>query len=153
MAPTRLNGCWTWTALCGSLLLVGCTDLFEQASGDGEKESILGKKTQDIGKFDPKAGKAVSDSKVRATNPVTAPLEAYGPMVEQISKAEIEHAVKLFQAMNGRYPKDHDEFMREVIKKNRIQLPVLPGDKRYEYDVQNHELVVVDASPEAPAPQ
>ena len=130
----------------GLLLLTGCTETTAEPKKD--PGSIIGKKTQKIGKFDPKAGKRVSDSKIRATDPITAPLSAYGPMLEKISKSQIEHAVRLFHGFNNRYPKDYDEFMAEIIKKNRIKLPVLPGRMRYEYDEANHKLVIV----EEPAP-
>lgn len=109
-------------------------------------DSIIGKTTQNVTEFDSKAGANVSDSKVRAdvTNPVTAPVMAYGPMLEQISKSHIEHAVNLFQATEGRYPADLAEFMEKIIKANNIKLPVLPGGKQYQYDVENHKLVVID---------
>jgi hypothetical protein len=45
-------------------------------------------------------------------------------------------------------PKDHEEFMTQIIKKNNIQLPVLPGGRQYQYDVENAELVVVEAEKE-----
>jgi hypothetical protein len=43
--------------------------------------------------------------------------------------------------------------MEKIIKANNIQLPVLPGNKIYQYDVENHKLVVVEApaAPDAPA--
>jgi hypothetical protein len=72
-------------------------------------------------------------------------LSAYGPMLEKISTSYIEAALNLFKANEDRYPNDYDEFMEKIIKDNRIQLPVLPGGKRYQYDVENHKLVVVDA--------
>ncbi|MBI1344699.1 hypothetical protein GC163_00270 [bacterium] len=137
----------------GLILLVlasGCMQALEdQVKKD--PNNIVGKKTQDIGEFDPNAGAAVSDSKVEVTNPITGPLEAYGPMVERISKTHVEHALNLFNATEGRYPESYDEFMEKIIKANNIQLPVLPGGKKYQYDVPNHQLVVVDA-PVEPAP-
>ena len=42
-------------------------------------------------------------------------------------------------------PKDYDEFMSQIIKRNNIQLPVLPGNRRYQYDPEKFELVVVEA--------
>jgi hypothetical protein len=124
------------------VLLAGCMDsLGEQTKKD--PNSIIGKKTDKIENFDPKAKQEVSDSKVRADDPILAPLQAYGPMVEQISKMEIEHAVDLFNASEGRYPKDHEEFMTKIIKANSIKLPVLPGGWKYAYDVPNHKLEVV----------
>jgi len=111
-----------------------------------EKSGIIGKTTQDIGEFDPKAGEKVSDSKVRVSDPILAGPQAYGPMVEQISKSQIAHALNLYQALNGHYPRTHAEFMTEIIQKNKIGLPVLPGNMRYQYVVANHKLVVIEAA-------
>jgi hypothetical protein len=134
-------------------LLAGCTEsLSDQAKKD--PNSIIGRKTDKIEKFDPKAKQEVSDSKVRADDPVLAPLQAYGPMVEQISKMEVDHAVELFNASEGHYPKDYDEFMTRVVKPNNIKLPVLPGGWKYAYDVPNHKLEVIRAegAPQVPEP-
>ena len=130
------------SAAMGLFVLPGCMDaLEEQAKPTG---SIIGKKTQEIGKFDPNADQKISDSKVKVDDPVLGSLQAYGPMLEQISKTHIDHAVRLFHALEGRYPRDYDEFMTEIIKKNDIELPVLPGKLTYEYDEENHKLVVVE---------
>ena len=132
--------------LCLSLLLCcsGCMESLENQTKKS-KNSIIGKKTQDIGQFDPNGVASVSDSKVRVTNPITSGVEAYGPMLEQISKIHITGAVNFFEAENARYPKDYDEFMEKIIRANKIELPVLPGGKKYQYDVANHSLVVIDA--------
>jgi hypothetical protein len=124
----------------------GCMDsISEQTKKD--PNVIIGKKTDDIGEFDPKAKREVSDSKVRVDDPILYPLQAYGPMVEQISKSHVEHALQLYEAEHGHYPRDHKEFMEGVIKPNQIQLPVLPAGAKYQYDVKNHKLVVVKAQP------
>jgi hypothetical protein len=125
-------------------LLCGCSESLEKQT-QKSKTSIIGKTTQEIGQFDPNAGLTVSDSKIQATDPLTAGTSAYGPMLEKISKSHIEHAVRLFEAENGHYPKNYEEFMEKIIKANQIQLPLLPGGKRYQYDEANHALVVVDA--------
>lgn len=137
----------TWICLSLATLLCGCMkSLDEQAKKS--PDSIINKKTQEIGKFDPNAGNKVSDSKVHVTDPILAGPQAYGPMLEQIHKSYVQQAVNLFQANNDRFPKDYDEFMTEIIKANNIQLPVLPGGKKYQYDEVNHALVVVDGSAE-----
>jgi len=63
----------------------------------------------------------------------------------------VAHALNLFNASEGRL----SEFLRRVhdadIKENNIKLPVLPGGKKYQYDVEKHELVVIDASTDTPA--
>lgn len=129
-------------------LLSGCMQTLEEQTKK-DPNSIIGKKTQEVGEFDPNAGAKVSDSKIHATDPITAPVSAYGPMVEQIMKSHIEAALNLFNASEGRYPNSHEEFMTRIIKENNIQLPVLPGGNKYQYDVENHKLVVVE--PPAPA--
>ena len=131
------------------LLCAGCMQSLEEQTKK-DPNSIIGKKTQNIGEFDPNAGAKVSDSKIHATDPITAPVSAYGPMLEQISKTHIEGAIRLFEATEGRYPNSHEEFMTAIIKANNIQLPVLPGGKQYQYDVANHQLVVVDGPAASP---
>ena len=76
---------------------------------------------------------------------VTGATSAYGPMLEKISKIEIDANLNIFNANEGRYPKDHEEFMTKIIKEYNVKLPVLPGGKQYQYDVENHRLVVIDA--------
>ena len=137
----------TVISLSIALFLCGCMQSLEDQTKKSEN-SIIGKKTQDVGKFDPKADNKVSDSKVHISDPITGPLQAYGPMLEQISKSQIKQAVDLFQASNDRFPKDYDEFMEQIIKANQIQLPVLPGGKKYQYDEVNHTLVVVEGPAE-----
>lgn len=131
-----------------SLLLVviacsGCMKPLDQQVQKDPERGIIGKKTQDIGKFDPQAGKKVSDSKVRVDDPLLYGAQAYGPMVEQISKGAVAQALKLYEAEHGRYPRDYDEFMDKIIKANNIRLPVLPFGHKYQYDETKHELVVV----------
>ena len=140
---------WTRCAFC--LILVtacGCGMQSLEDQTTKSPDSIIGKKTQDIGEFDPKAGAKVSDGKINATDPITAPLSAYGPIMERFSEIQITPVINLFHATEDRYPKDYDEFMEKIIKANNIKLPVLPGGKKYQYDVENHKLVVIEAAVE-----
>jgi len=106
--------------------------------------SIIGKTTQDVGQFDPNAGAKVNDLKVQASDPLTAVSGTYTAALGRLEISQIEHAVNLFHASEDRYPKDMDEFMQRIIKENNIKLPVLAGGKKYQYDVENHTLVIVD---------
>ncbi len=123
-----------------------------QAKRDAEakkkKGGIFRKTTQDIGKFEPNAGHTVVDSKIRATTPGLAALEAYGPMVQKIAGLAVQQRVGLFNALNGRYP-TYEEFMSQIVKNKQtpLRLPVLPGKKKYYYDEANHRIVVVDPNP------
>ena len=125
---------------CAVFLFSGCVP--QQAEEKPKPKPIVGETTQDIGEFDPSSGEEVSDGKVEL-NMVTGAAGAYGPLVEKVSNIAVVQAVNLFWAAEGRYPKDHDEFMSKVIKKNNIRLAMLPHGSAYKYDVENHALVVV----------
>lgn len=51
----------------------------------------------------------------------------------QIIIDQIKHALQLYWAEHGNYPKSHEEFMDKIIKFNQIQLPELPPDQEYIY--------------------
>jgi hypothetical protein len=121
------------------VVLVGCAE--PQAADTG----IINKTTQEIGEFDADGDDQIADMQVKTSASPLAAMGAYGSTISQISKIQVQRALQLFEAINERFPKDHEEFMTEIIKKNKIELPVLPGKRRYQYDVENHELVVVEA--------
>ena len=113
--------------------------LEKEAAAEKSPSGIINKTTQDVGEYDPDGDAAIADLQVKASaNPLAAASGAYGYSVAEISKQAITRALQLFEATNERYPKDHEEFMEEILKKNNIHLPVLPGKRRYQYDVQNH---------------
>ena len=122
------------------LPVVGCGDLLEVESKPADA-SILKKTTQDVREFDPNAEQV--DSKVKVTNPITGPLEALGPMRNKVAQLGLQIHIESFHALEGRYPKDHAEFMEKVIRQNNLQLPELPYHSEYQYDVENHKLVIV----------
>ena len=101
------------------------------------------KTTDKIGEFDPNADNKVVKPDVHITNPITGPLEAFHPVMQQIATIGIEHAVNLFNASEGRYPNSHEEFMTRIVKENNMRLPVLQPGMEYQYDVENHKLVVI----------
>ena len=77
-----------WGLVVGGLaiaLLAGCSDWLAD-QGKKDPNSIIGRKTDKIEKFDPKAKQEVSDSKVRVDDPILGPMQAYGPAVEQSRK-------------------------------------------------------------------
>lgn len=131
-------------AIIGFIATVGCADPAQVGNDPAEKpQNIIGRKTQEVGEFE---GDQEADLQVKqSANPYAAATGAYGFAVSEVSKMAVEKQLQIFNAMNDRYPKDHEEFMREIIKGGNIQLPVLPGNRRYQYDVENHELKVVEA--------
>jgi hypothetical protein len=79
---------------------------------------------------------------------ITTPIAAYFTAREQIAFIiQIPDMMRTFQAVNGRYPKSHEEFMKEIIQAGSIKLPELPEGAKYVYDPQQHELTVVHPKP------
>jgi hypothetical protein len=135
------------SAIITNLLLLGCTE--PTASPSVKKPAT----TTAIGEFAPEAKKEIVDPKVPVTDPITGPLAVLKNAQLQIPQIAIEHALNLFQASEGRFPESHAEFMQRIITENQIRLPQLSADLAYEYDVQNHRLVVVrsvESAPKAP---
>jgi hypothetical protein len=111
----------------------------ERAHGE-----ILGRRTQDIRPSTPEAtqGTVVAGSRITARDPITLQGNAYVVAIGQIATGHIKHAMDLYQAENGRYPANYDEFMTQIIKANNIALPVLPAYQEYFYDEREHKLQV-----------
>ncbi len=64
-------------------------------------------------------------------------------MSASIVKTQIDNALTTFYNLNDRYPKDHQEFMDQIVKANNLSLPVLYPNQEYRYNVEKHELMVV----------
>ncbi len=82
---------------------------------------------------------------------IATPLAAMAN-VEQKMQLEInlQRALQLYQATEGRLPRSHQEFMDKVVIPNRIQLPELPAGAVYHFNVEKGELWVY---PEDEVPQ
>src|SRR5262249_29161760 len=112
-----------------------------------DKGFIVGQRTQDIrdANAEIKSGQArQASTRIVAKDPITIQGNAYVSIIGQSSILNIQHAVDLYQAENGRYPKDRDEFMEEIIKKNNIALPMLPHYQEYGYDPAQHKLIILE---------
>ncbi|MGE0608947.1 MAG: hypothetical protein AB7O62_17765 [Pirellulales bacterium] len=131
--------------LVALVFLAGCGDL-TQSSNQPADRGIIGKTTQDVGEYRADANREVSDGKIGEIDPALgplAPLKAYGPVLEQVTTLAVQQNLQLYHAEHGRYPKDHAEFMEVIIKAYNMQLPVLPAGNQYQYDVENHQLIIV----------
>ena len=108
---------------------------------------VIGKTTQDIRAADTEIeekGAKVASTKIVAKDPILLTGNAYVTMIGKASILQIEHAMKLYQAANNRYPKDLQEFMDAIIKPNGIRLPTLPHYQEYGYDEKEHKLVILE---------
>ncbi len=109
---------------------------------------ILGERTQDIrdakAETKPGAGGVEVQPRIVAKDPITLVGNAYVTIIGQSSILNIQHALDLYEATNGAYPKTRDEFMEKIIKENNIALPTLPFYQEYGYDVPSHRLVILE---------
>jgi hypothetical protein len=127
------------------ILTIGCMD---QSASPASKSNA----PPAISEFDPAAERQVIKPKAEITDPITGPLAALKNAQLEIPVLAIEHAVNLFQASEGRYPASLDEFMTRIIRENNIRLPQLAPGQEYQYDVENHKLVIVQSANEKVAP-
>jgi len=136
----------------GLIAAAGCLDSGKPTADEkkpaanppaNDGEGIFKKTTQDIGKFDANAAnQVIDDHKIHATDPITGPFAAYGPIVGGAVVDKIKHDIDIFEAAEGHFP-TYEEFMQKIIKENDIRLPVLPYKGKYMYNEATHELVVV----------
>jgi hypothetical protein len=136
----------------GSLALAlgaGCMQsLSEQAKRDPNIN--INKKTNDIKQFDPKVKQEITENRAHADDPLLGPVQMLKPTITKIDLLNLQHTLDLYNAAEGHYPKDYDEFMTKVVKAYDVKLAVLPPGWQYAYDVENHTVRIVSV-PEAPA--
>ena len=135
------------SAIVGSLvavLLAGCMQsLSEQAKGDPNIN--IKKRTDDIKKFDPKAGQKIDPVRAHADDPVLGPVQMLRPTINRIELMNLEHTLDIYNASEGHYPQSYEEFMTKIIKGYGITLTALPPGWEYSYDVANHKVLIVEA--------
>jgi hypothetical protein len=73
------------------------------------------------------------------TGPALALFKAKEKIVFEI---QLPQAVAMYNALNGRNPKTHEEYMREIVEANKIPLPKLPDGMVYRYRPESNELWV-----------
>ncbi len=73
---------------------------------------------------------------------ITQPISTFFQTQDRILLLQIQHSMNNYKALNGRFPKDLDEFMDEIVKPLGKQLPELPEGHRYIYDPEKGELLV-----------
>jgi hypothetical protein len=76
---------------------------------------------------------------------IAAPAKAYFAVRERVVfEIQIPQMLNLYNATNGRMPKSHEEFMKEV-EANKIVLPKLPEGRVYRFRPDEGELYVESA--------
>ncbi len=69
------------------------------------------------------------------SGPISTPLKVYFTIGERVVfDMQIPHTMNIYRALNGHFPKSHEEFMEKVIKANGLKLPELrTAEERYVY--------------------
>lgn len=119
------------------------------AKDEVKPREILGKTTTDIREINVEKdkGAVVADNAGAVRKEIFAPSKYYVVSIDRIAALNVKHAIDLYQAETGAYPKDYNEFMQNVIKKGQpdeVRLPVLPYYQEYSYDAEKHELIVLE---------
>jgi len=107
---------------------------------------VLGRTTQDIREVSTELEKGAQkvDTKITGEDYITVVGNAYASIVGRMEILQIKHSVDLFHAEHDRYPKDREEFMKEIIKANGLRLAQLPAYQEYGYDSKTHDLVILE---------
>lgn len=144
-----------WIVVVG-FLLGGCTPpppqdnapQTSQSSDEQQRKSLMQRVTRDVkdaSKETSTAGAREAKPRLPETNVIRYPFDAALDVRGRVAKHQITAAVNSFYAFNGRYPKDYEEFKREIIDANpSLQLPALPYYQEYGYDAEKHELIILE---------
>jgi hypothetical protein len=73
---------------------------------------------------------------------ITEPVHQFFSMRNLITWDQIKHDMDIWQAIHNRWPKDANEFKKEILEPAAIELPELPPGNRYVYDPKTGELLV-----------
>ena len=147
ITPFRSLSCSVWIIPCSLLLAlltvatVGCgTRAQQQADEMSEVKEIPFVPTQ------AKVGVGKSSQRLDhdgVQGAVAGPAVTFFRTKEKIAfEIQIPHAMNLYKALNGYGPKSHEQFMKDIIKTNQIELPQVPPGQHYQCDVEKQELWV-----------
>ena len=144
-----LNGCDQPTGSTRPKSTAPATPVVEQQPApppEPARVPILGKTTQDIREVEKEkqAGGVVTQPRITSKDPITLPGNAYVSIIGRSAMLNIEHTLDLYKAETGEYPKSHEEFMENIIKRYNIALPKLPSYQEYSYDVPSHKLLIME---------
>ena len=125
---------------------VGCnppTPKKKVAKEKGTATGIIGKTTTKVGEWDPDAGQEIVVEDGEDINMINRNMKTLGKVTHQSAKWKVQRALEMFRATEGRYPESHEEFMKKVFHPGIKNLPEPITTCEYQYDVENHELLIV----------
>lgn len=106
-----------------------------EAADQAERERLMNEAPSPVTIEDMKRGKKITGSGILRT-PIKAGIKAE----QRIGLMAVEHALNLYMASEGDYPKSHEEFMEKIVEANQIKLEPLNGPYEYWYNAEAHQL-------------
>jgi len=73
---------------------------------------------------------------------ISTPAKVYLRIPDKLIFDQVNHALGLYRAANGDFPKTQEEFQREIITANNLKLPELPSGSTYVYRPAEGELMI-----------
>jgi len=125
---------------------VGCnppTPKKKVAKKKGDATGIFNKTTTEVGEWDPGAGFEVVVEDGEDVNMINRNLKGLGAASDMLAKMKVQAALEQYRALEGHYPKTYDEFKNKFFKNWVKDLPMPRTTCEYQYDVDNHELLIV----------
>jgi hypothetical protein len=143
--------------ICGAAMTIGCEgtpnatpnaaqsnpqEIDDNGDGaiDGEDEGELAYREAEVGVG--KKGKSLEDEKGVGKMIVQPAVALFRFRQKAVFEIQIPHAMALYKASHGNFPKTQEEFDTKIIQANNIQLPELEEGQRYVYDPQTSKLMV-----------
>lgn len=102
----------------------------EKLAAERAEAARLAEAPSIVTKHDMKRGHSLQDSKSYMGVVASARFTAE----HEINLLNLKHTLDLYAAEKGRYPKDTEEFMREVVHRWDMELPELYGEYEYWWD-------------------
>ena len=127
-------------------IAVGCnppTPKKKVAKEDRPAGGIIGQETTEVGEWDPDAGMEVVVENDGDVNIINRNMKAFGRTSDTIAKLKVKAALERYRALEGDYPKTYEEFKNKFFKNWVEKLPMPRTNSVYQYDVENHELLIV----------
>jgi hypothetical protein len=81
---------------------------------------------------------------------ITEPIHQYFNIQQDIDFKMIDYDLKNYHALHNRYPKDWEEFKKEILEPGNRQLPELPEGENFYFDGKTGQLFVQRPDPNAP---
>ena len=133
----------TATSILLLCVALGCSPPPAKDVAEKEKpKSILGQTTKEVAEWNPKGDQQANElDEVNMVNHVRV---GATHAIHEVARLKVQRGLQLFWGSEGRYPKSFDEFMKKVFDVYIKDLPMPTTSCEYQYDVENHELVVVE---------